>query len=131
MKPSASRARSSELYYLGKGFKLSERYIKNKVLFDKLNSDKPLDLDPEEIRALDISDISITDFIRGLVKRQLEFGEQVPPELEKMAKKVKEIDLEEMRENTKTLYKDYTEEDLISVCYIIFFLLLKYRCKFE
>ena len=71
---------------------------------------------------MNLSDESITDFVKGLIKRQLQFGEEVPLELEKMAKKIKDIDLEELKENTKTVYKDYTEEELINVCYSISFI---------
>lgn len=65
---------------------------------------------------MNLSDESVTDFVRELVKRQLEFGKEVPPELEKMAKKIKDINLEEMKDTTKILYKDYTEDDLLNVC---------------
>lgn len=42
VKPSASRSRSSELYYLGKGFKISDTYQKMTAVYSLIKSGKPI-----------------------------------------------------------------------------------------
>jgi len=86
IKPSASRARSSEIFYLGTGFKLNEDYQKLLKAQEKLKQGKPLT--KEDMTSQGMDEQALKDFFATLLGKCDELGipitQEVQAEVDKM-----------------------------------------------
>ncbi|EAS03933.3 ribosomal RNA large subunit methyltransferase (macronuclear) [Tetrahymena thermophila SB210] len=86
VKPRASRARSSELYYLGKGYGLSKEYEQLKKIEEK--REKGIPIDDDDIPDLGFTDQELLEQTRSVILQMYDQGKTLT---EEQIKEFKEI----------------------------------------
>jgi len=112
IKPSASRARSSELFYLGTGFKLNEDYQKFITLKEKMAKNQPISKSDYPSYGMDMDHLKT--FFGNMVEKSSELGISMPPEfLKEMEGFGLNVDDFQPDPEKKNRLKDAEEEQII------------------
>lgn len=109
IKPSASRSRSSEIFYLGTGFKLNENYQKFLKVAEKMKNNQPIDKSEYPNYGMDLEALKRT--YEEIISKGQEIGISMSDEMKKELENLG-VDIDINSENKDKL-KDASPEKLI------------------
>ncbi|KAL4479469.1 hypothetical protein ABPG72_011791 [Tetrahymena utriculariae] len=92
VKPRASRARSSEIYYLGKGYGLSKEYEQLKKIEEK--REKGIPIDDDDIPDLGFTDQELLEQTRSVILQMYDQGKTLTEEQIKEFKEIPELNID-------------------------------------